>query len=86
MHCPEDIAIVGFDDFPWAASFRPRLTVAAQPGYLIGQTAASLLFERMRKGPDAPSKNVVLATTLLIRDSCGSKLGTSTQTELSLFS
>jgi len=31
MDCPEDISVAGFDDFPWADSFRPRLTTVAQP-------------------------------------------------------
>lgn len=73
LRCPEDMAVVGFDDFPWAASFQPRLTVVAQPGYALGQTAASLLFDRMRKGFGGPPERRVLPTTILVRDSCGSR-------------
>ena len=40
---PEDVALVGFDDFDWADSFSPRLTVMAQPCEQIGSRAAQLL-------------------------------------------
>ncbi len=43
LRCPEDICVVGFDDFAWAAAFRPRLTVMAQPANDIGSEAATLL-------------------------------------------
>ncbi len=74
LRCPEDVAVAGFDDFPWATSFQPRLTVVAQPGYALGQTAAALLFERMHKGFGGTPERRVLPTTILVRDSCGSHL------------
>ena len=43
IRCPEDIAIVGFDDFHLADVFCPPLTVAAQPAYEIGQEATKAL-------------------------------------------
>ncbi len=73
LRCPEDVAVVGVDDFPWAASFRPRLTVAAQPAYKMGQMAASLLFKRINRGADSPSDYRVLPSTLFVRESCGSR-------------
>jgi LacI family transcriptional regulator len=44
---PEDVALVGFDDFEWADYFEPRLIVIAQPCQAIGKEAALLLFERI---------------------------------------
>lgn len=73
LRCPEDIAIVGVDDFPWAHSFRPRLTVVAQPAYEIGREAAQLLLQRL-KSSDSPPVRRVLAGHLHIRESCGIKL------------
>jgi len=38
LRCPQDIAVVGFDDFAWAASFSPRLTALAQPAYELARS------------------------------------------------
>ena len=43
LRCPEDIAILGFDDHPWAAVADPPLTVVRQPSREIGRTAAAAL-------------------------------------------
>jgi LacI family transcriptional regulator len=74
MQCPEDMAVVGFDDFPWAAAFRPRLTVIAQPAYEIGREAAMLLFDRISGRRTGPTVQMVLNATLIVRDSCGVNL------------
>ena len=70
MSCPENLSIVGFDDFPWATAFRPHLTVVSQPAYAIGREAALLLFARLGEGKDAPPVTKVLRAKLLIRESC----------------
>lgn len=71
LRCPEDVAIAGVDDFPWAAAFRPRLTVAAQPSYAIGQEAVALLFDRMAKADVGQALRRVVKATIHIRESCG---------------
>src|SRR5829696_1866550 len=50
LRCPDDIAVVGFDDFPWATAFSPRLTALAQPAYAMGTEAVDLLFARIAQG------------------------------------
>ena len=72
MRCPEDVAIVGFDDFHLADAFRPPLTVAAQPAYKIGQEAAKLLFNRVSRKESRPCIKTTLEVSLLFRESCGS--------------
>ena len=67
---PEQIALVGFDDMPWATSLQPPLTVVAQPTYDMGKIAARLLLDRI-KNPDSPIQQVTLETELIIRESCG---------------
>ena len=42
LRVPQDISIVGFDDFEWADCFEPRLTLVAQPCEEIGRRAAAL--------------------------------------------
>jgi LacI family transcriptional regulator len=69
---PKDIAIVGFDEMPWAMSLRPPLTTVAQPAFDVGRTAAELLLARIRE-PALPLRRVVLETRLIIRSSCGSE-------------
>jgi len=69
---PDDIAIVGFDDMPWAISLNPPLTVVAQPTLDIGYRAANMLLERIDK-PDLPPRTEILETKLIIRASCGAK-------------
>lgn len=70
LSIPHDVAIIGFDDMPWAASLNPPLTAVAQPTYALGCTAADLLFKRLAD-PERQIVEVVLRTTLVVRDSCG---------------
>lgn len=70
LRIPEEIAIVGFDEMPWAMSLRPPLTTVAQPAFDVGRTAAELLMGRVRE-PDLPRRSVVLETKLIVRSSCG---------------
>lgn len=79
LSCPENIAIAGFDDFPWATAFRPRLTVVSQPSYLMGQEAVGLLFDRMNKRRNGSVVKMVLSGELLIRESCGSTVTSRTR-------
>jgi LacI family transcriptional regulator len=67
---PGDVALVGFDDIPWATSLNPPLTTVAQPEAEIGRTAAELLLARIHD-PDRPVRHVVLEPTLVVRASCG---------------
>ena len=53
------IAIVGFDEMPWAMSLRPPLTTVAQPAFDVGRTAAELFLARVRE-PALPRRQVVL--------------------------
>jgi LacI family transcriptional regulator len=70
LRVPDDLALIGFDDFEWADCFEPRLTVIAQPTEQIGMRAAALLAGRI-KSPEAPAVSVRLAPTLVVRHSCG---------------
>lgn len=76
LTCPDDIAIVTCDDYPWLDSFTPRLTTVNLPKYELGREGARVLFERIDapqspRGRAAKRKTVVLKTALHIRESCG---------------
>jgi DNA-binding LacI/PurR family transcriptional regulator len=67
---PEDVALVGFDDMPWATSLNPALTAVAQPAQEIGSSAAELLLDRIAT-PDRSLRHVILQTKLIVRASSG---------------
>jgi LacI family transcriptional regulator len=73
---PEQIALVGFDDFEMADIIRPAVTVVRQPTDVLGRIAAELLFSRLSDRNQANrAKRIVLPVELVIRDSCGSHSG-----------
>jgi LacI family transcriptional regulator len=69
LSAPADVSVVGFDDIPYAAAASPPLTTVAQPVEEIGRTAVRLLIERIQS-PGATLRRVVLAPTLVERQSC----------------
>ncbi len=71
---PGEVAVIGFDDLPWAMSLNPPLTTVVQPTFEIGVNAAELLLNRIAN-PQRPARTVVLETDLLVRASCGSPVG-----------
>lgn len=72
LRVPEDIAVVGFDDIPFARLHLVQLTTVAQPKYDIGAIAARMLFERIEgKAGDEQPRRVVLPPRLVVRRTCG---------------
>ncbi len=69
LQVPSDLAIVGFDDVPLAASL--DLTTVRQPSVEIGLRAAQILIDRIEKKQSLPQQ-VILPTQLVVRQSCGS--------------
>jgi LacI family transcriptional regulator len=74
IRVPEEIALIGFDDFELAEILHPTLTVVRQPASELGRVAANLLFDRIKRGefPEEGTK-IVLPVELVIRRSCGCK-------------
>ncbi|MEV5427949.1 LacI family DNA-binding transcriptional regulator [Streptomyces sp. NPDC052701] len=65
---PEDVAVIGFDDFPLAQHTDPKLTTVRQPLEEIGRTMVRLLLEEMEDSAVA-WRHVILRTELVLRDS-----------------
>jgi DNA-binding LacI/PurR family transcriptional regulator len=65
---PDELAIVGFDDFPFARHVEPPLTTVALPGYEMGHRGAELLLAHVQDGC-FPETEVVFPTTLISRGS-----------------
>jgi LacI family transcriptional regulator len=77
LKVPEDIALVGFDDIPLAATAEPPLTTVHQPIDRLGFLAASTLIDllqRDRAKDDGGAQHIVLPTELVVRASCGQAL------------
>jgi LacI family transcriptional regulator len=73
LRVPEDIAVVGFDDMPFASRSEPPLTTIRQPVYRMGVTAVEILLDLI-ENPDSSPRRIVLPTELVIRSTCGSGL------------
>lgn len=69
LKIPKDIAVIGFDDLPWAEALDPPLTVVRQPAYEVGQAAAELLLKRL-EDPKRAETHLKLLPKLVIRSSC----------------
>lgn len=69
LRCPEEISLLGFDDFYWATLLRPKMTVVSQPAREMGMIAARMLIDQIEGRPSVPSPTL-LATQLIVRDSC----------------
>ncbi len=68
LRVPQDVAIVGFDDLPWAEALDPPLTVVRQPAYEVGREAMELLLKRIMD-PDRAPVTVRLLPEMVTRSS-----------------
>jgi LacI family transcriptional regulator len=70
LRCPEDVALVTCDDYPWMDSFSPRLTTIDLPKRELGAAAAQLLVDRIAR-PRGRVRTIMLKNALRVRESCG---------------
>lgn len=62
------IALIGFDDVPWADLVKPGISVMAQNPREMGHRVASIAFDRLA-GDDSPPRLEVVPTLLVARGS-----------------
>jgi LacI family transcriptional regulator len=67
---PDKVAVTGFDDLVVSRYLSPPLTTVRQPAEDLGATAVSTLVE-VTRGADGASREIVLPTELVVRESCG---------------
>jgi LacI family transcriptional regulator len=77
---PGDIVVTGWDDVMAARYVTPGLTTVRQPMAELGRLAAQRLHERVT-GERTRARNDVLATQLVLRDSCGTAPGDAAVTD-----
>lgn len=63
----DDLSLIGFDDAPWLAVYRPALSVVQRPTYELGRRAVARLLALI--GGDRTSGSIELPTTLVDRSS-----------------
>ncbi|MBV7315271.1 LacI family DNA-binding transcriptional regulator [Shewanella sp. NIFS-20-20] len=66
----KDVAVVGFDDLPFARFTSPPLTTVRQNTQLAGEALVDSLINRIKGDP---STAITIATELMVRQSCGSR-------------
>lgn len=66
---PNELAIIGFDDYEWTMVTTPPLSVIKQPSYQLGEKAAEILLEKI-KNPSNDFREYRLPTQLVLRGSC----------------
>jgi len=69
IRIPEEVGVIGFDDFDWMDMLSPPLTTVKQQAYQMGYIAAEVLLRKL-SGIDT-IEVVVLDTTLVVRESHG---------------
>ena len=67
LRCPDDVSLVGFDDYPEAEFFSPGLTTIRQDFDEIGRRSVELLVQLIESGQAAAQ--VVLPPKLIVRES-----------------
>ena len=67
--CPQEVSLVGFDDFEWSAYLGPPLTMVRQPASELGAEAAQVVLDRVRHPADSKTHKVQLLTQLIVRES-----------------
>jgi DNA-binding LacI/PurR family transcriptional regulator len=73
LRVPQDLAVVGFDDIPFAAYVRPPLTTVAQPISHMGKRATEMVLELIADGETdrLAISNIVVRGKLVVRESSG---------------
>ncbi|GAA1507340.1 LacI family transcriptional regulator [Agromyces terreus] len=74
MLVPDEIAIIGFDDIPFAAAAAVPISSMRQPGRMIGRTALRILLEETAD-PELIPRQTVFLPELVVRRSTASAAG-----------
>jgi DNA-binding LacI/PurR family transcriptional regulator len=68
LKVPDDVSVVGFDNFPIARMAHPPLTTLQNHPQALGRLAARRLMARIN-GDDEPHLNITVTTQLIVRES-----------------
>jgi DNA-binding LacI/PurR family transcriptional regulator len=76
IRVPQDVRIVSVDDDEYARLLSTPLTTVRQPSREIGAAAVGAMIERI-ENRDMPARNIMLDCKLIVRESCGGRIGLS---------
>jgi len=71
LRCPDDVAVVGFDDIELASSRLIELSTVSHRSYEMGTRAVDILLDQIIAGPTEAPVQEVLTPKLIIRGTCG---------------
>ncbi len=74
LHLPQDMALAGFDDIPMARYLTPKLTTVHVDIAELGRRAVEHLVASIERTVQPGRKHEVIATTLVVRESCGAEM------------
>jgi len=69
LKVPDDISLMGFDDYEMSAFAEVPLTTMAHPKARLGKWAAEILFEQIELGTPDAEMRISMNPTLIVRDS-----------------
>jgi len=70
IEIPEQVSIIGFDDYEWAEIVTPPITAIYQNAYRMGEEGANSLIDKIeKKGNENKNRRVVLSAELVLRQS-----------------
>lgn len=75
---PDDLAFLGFDDASWSVALQPPMTSVALRAEHVGEEATKGLIEWIASGEPPEQHEHLVATHLIVRESCGCSAGAST--------
>lgn len=70
IRIPDDLSFLMFDDPDWSRIADPPITAVAQPTHRLGARAFHILEARFRGKRPADTEDIVLPTSLHVRNSC----------------
>lgn len=73
LKIPDDVAVIGIDEVPFAGFYSPPITTVAQPAKEMAKEAAERLLRQIRKEEGRGEEPLIkrFAPTLIVRDSSG---------------
>lgn len=80
LSVPHDIAVAGFDDIPIARFLSPPLTTVRVDIAELGKRAVEELLKTLDGTAERRRKEQVIATELVVRESCGAALAAEKKT------
>jgi DNA-binding LacI/PurR family transcriptional regulator len=80
LKVPQQMRVVGIDDVKYAALLPVPLTTQHQNCADIGAVAMATMLERLMH-PEMPTRDILLQTTTIIRNSCGAEISNGAQSD-----